>query len=151
MDSLPRSAHLALTAAGFATCALLIWLFWPLRNDRRARFLALGSFGSLVPLCAAFPMDRLLIFAGIGFFGLLALRWELHRGRVAAVLLLLAGPWSALMLPLRAGTVDLMMRGLVAPALEPSTGSRSARGDLDLRDRARVHDLLRSDRADAAR
>jgi len=114
---MPREAHLALTAAGLATCALLTWLFYPLRHDRRARFLALGMGGSLVPLCAAFPMDRLLVFAGIGFFGLLALRWEHERGKVIGLLMLLAGPWSALVLPLRAGTVDLMMRGLVETAL----------------------------------
>lgn len=115
---LPREAHLALSAAGMATCALLVWLFWPLRGDRRARFLALGMVGSLVPLCAAFPMDRLLVFAGIGFFGLLALRWEHGRGRLMVLLLFLAGPWSALMLPLRAGTVDLVMEGLVETPLE---------------------------------
>ena len=54
-------------------CGALGVLFWPLlRTDPHARFWALGMSLSLVPLCASFPMDRLLVFPGIGAFGLLA-------------------------------------------------------------------------------
>jgi len=59
--------------AGVATL-FLIWIFWPLlRQKPEARFWALGMVLAMVPLCAAFPMNRLLLFAGIGAFGLLSL------------------------------------------------------------------------------
>jgi len=59
--------------AGVASL-FLIWVFWPLlRQKPEARFWALGMVLALVPLCAAFPMNRLLLFAGIGAFGLLSL------------------------------------------------------------------------------
>ncbi len=43
-----------------------------LRRDRLARFWALGMILSILPMCAAFPADRLLCFAGLGAMGLLA-------------------------------------------------------------------------------
>jgi hypothetical protein len=55
--------------------AALAWVVWPLLRARaEARFWALGMALSLVPLAAAFPMDRLLAFAGVGAFGLLAMQ-----------------------------------------------------------------------------
>ena len=42
-----------------------------LRRSRAARFWASGMMLSLLPICATLPMDRLLIFVGIGAFGLL--------------------------------------------------------------------------------
>lgn len=54
--------------------ALLLAVLWDLlRKERLARFWFLGMALSAIPVCAAFPMDRLLIFAGIGAFGVLAL------------------------------------------------------------------------------
>ena len=44
-----------------------------LAEQALARFYALGMMLSLIPLCGAFPMDRLLVFSGIGAFGLLSL------------------------------------------------------------------------------
>jgi len=41
-----------------------------LHAERLARFWALGMAASIVPVCGAFPMDRLLVFAGVGAFGL---------------------------------------------------------------------------------
>lgn len=43
-----------------------------LRSDRVAAFWAAGMLLSAVPVCATFPMDRLLTFVSIGAFGLLA-------------------------------------------------------------------------------
>ncbi len=60
-------------AAGMVT-AMVGFLFWPLlKKDREARFWALGMVIALVPVSAAAVMDRNLVFAGIGAFGLLAL------------------------------------------------------------------------------
>jgi len=68
-----QSILVASLLAGVATL-FLIWAFWPLlRQKPEARFWALGMVLALVPLCAAFPMNRLLLFAGIGAFGLLSL------------------------------------------------------------------------------
>jgi hypothetical protein len=67
--------QLAATVLCSLLCGVLAVLFWPLlRRSREARFWALGMVLSLVPLCASFPMDRLLVFPGIGAFGLLALQ-----------------------------------------------------------------------------
>lgn len=50
------------------TCALVPLL----RRDRWARFWALGMLFSILPICATFPHNRLLLFVGIGAMGLLA-------------------------------------------------------------------------------
>lgn len=100
--------RLALSVASAVLAAGVVWLFWPLLKRPVARFWAIGMALSIVPLCAAFPMGRLLIFAGIGAFGLLALfvdwyvfssdvssRW---RKRAAVALLVLHGPVAAALL-----------------------------------------------------
>ncbi len=65
---------MALIAAVSAAGVLgLAWLARHLlRESPTARFWALGMVLSLVPVAATFPADRLLVFAGIGFAGLLA-------------------------------------------------------------------------------
>ena len=123
--ALPPNGQLTVLVAGVVTCAGLLWLFGELlRSSAVARFWALGMALALVPLCAAFPMDRLLIFAGIGAFGLLALqveRWGWlgtkavlvpSRARRALVvgLLVLHLPLAALMLSAR--TVGMSGFGL---------------------------------------
>lgn len=48
-------------------------VLWPLlQRDRSSRFWALGMLLSIVPACATFPMNRLLMHAGIGFAAILA-------------------------------------------------------------------------------
>lgn len=52
---------------------LLALLLWPLVvRDALARFWAMGMLLSVLPACLAFPMDRLLMFVGLGAMGLLA-------------------------------------------------------------------------------
>ncbi len=60
---------LGATLIGSGVCVLLFPL---LRRDATARFFCTGMVLSLVPVCAAFPMDRLLSFSGLGAMGLLA-------------------------------------------------------------------------------
>jgi hypothetical protein len=84
------------------------WLLWPLRRRPAARFWAAGMTLSILPLCAAFPMERLLVFAGVGAFALLALCAEAcllsspardrSRRGAAIVLLVLHGPIAAALL-----------------------------------------------------
>ena len=53
--------------------ALLAVIFIPLLRQRRtARFWFLGMLLSVLPICATFPNDRLLLFVGIGAMGLVA-------------------------------------------------------------------------------
>jgi hypothetical protein len=112
---LPTDAWLLLTEnmrvvvalASVALAAGVVTLLWPLRNRPVARFWAIGMTLSIVPLCAAFPMERLLLFPGIGAFGLLALFVDSHRvssppdrwrRRTAIALLVLHGPIAAVLL-----------------------------------------------------
>jgi hypothetical protein len=84
--SVPPALHLAILTGALAACLGLGWFFLPLlRRSPQARFWALGMALALVPLCAAFPMDRHTIFAGVGAFGLLAVQadafgWISPRG-----------------------------------------------------------------------
>ena len=56
-----------------AFLVVLSLIFWPLvRQGRLAQFWTLGMVLSAVPVCATFPMDRLLTFPGIGACGLVA-------------------------------------------------------------------------------
>ena len=70
---LPRPLQLGLVVAGvFVTAAMTAFFLPQLRARPEARFWALGMLLALIPVSAAFPMDRLLLFSGIGAFGLLA-------------------------------------------------------------------------------
>jgi hypothetical protein len=63
--------------AAVALIGLLLWVIAPLLlRDRLARFWAAGTIFASIPVCATFPMDRLLTFVGIGAFGLIAQFWE---------------------------------------------------------------------------
>ena len=128
---LPRDVQVAGAVVGAAVAVGLAALMWPLlRRQRLARFWALGMAASLVPVCGAFPMDRLLLFAGVGAFGLLAMLVESSglwprqpalagtwRRRAALALLVLHGPVAAaltmagsLLLPLLGGPARLGAR-----------------------------------------
>ena len=103
-----RTAWLVSAVAYGAMGGLALLMRGLLRESREARFWALGMALSLIPLCAAFPMTRLLLFTGIGACGLLAALAQ-HVGWVGAgprrggrwvrassgLLLLLHGPLAA--------------------------------------------------------
>ena len=62
--------------AAMLLTGLLVFAVAPLlKRDRLARFWAAGMCFATIPVCATFPMDRLLTFVGIGAFGLLAQFW----------------------------------------------------------------------------
>ena len=63
--------------SALAFIAVLIFAFVPLlKRDRLARFWAAGTLFASIHVCATLPMDRLLTFAGLGAFGLLAQFWS---------------------------------------------------------------------------
>lgn len=111
----PRPAQLAAAGAGALAAAFVVALLWKLLSaSDTARFWAVGTALSLVPVCAAFPMDRLLTFAGIGAFALVAMLCEstgvwpwstasspTWRGRAAKALLVLHLPVAAVWLAVR--------------------------------------------------
>lgn len=109
---LPRAGQIGLAVVSAALCLALVRAFAPLLVERReARFWATGMSLSLIPLCAAFPMARLLLFSGVGAFALLALLVERagllpggargdrprHRA-LAGALVILHGPLAAVLL-----------------------------------------------------
>lgn len=55
---------------GLTVIAALVWPL--LRRERAARFWALGMVLSLLPGCATFPSDRLLVMPGLGGMALIA-------------------------------------------------------------------------------
>ncbi len=118
---LPRVLQLGLVWVAVIATAGVAALLWPLlRTERLARFWVVGMGLSMIPVCAAFPMDRLLIFAGIGAFGVLAMflesvgvwpwrpasggRWR--RG-AAWLLLIVHGPMAASLLVARTALMPL--------------------------------------------
>jgi hypothetical protein len=103
-----------------------------LRRRREARFWATGMVLALVPLCASFPMDRLLLFASVGAAGLLAcqaeeLGWlgegEASTARTKAIkvavaaLLILHIPLAAALLAARSA-IGMSHMGPVEQAIE---------------------------------
>ena len=104
-------------AIGYVVCLGL--LFCPvLRRDRIARFFATGMLLAVIPICATFPTDRLLMFVGLGAFGLLvrfwyavfsvegprpkSVLWRFVAVPVALLLVLLHVVWAPLLLTVRA-------------------------------------------------
>jgi hypothetical protein len=70
----PPAGHAAMAALGILSMAGLGLLFRRLwRRSEEARFWAVGSLLALLPVCATFPTERLLLHAGIGMFALLGL------------------------------------------------------------------------------
>lgn len=103
---LPRSAQLASTAVGYLVVGGVLALAWPtLRESRAGRMFALGTGVALVAPCAVFPMDRLVLFSGIGAAGLLGLVIVRERAGwrswAAGFLLLWNLPLAAAALPIR--------------------------------------------------
>lgn len=63
-----------LTLFSVGALGVYFWVLRPLvKNSASARFFMVGTVISLIPACATFAHDRLLIIAGIGIFGVIAL------------------------------------------------------------------------------
>lgn len=71
---LPPGRAWVLSLLGLGAIVLSVIAFRPLLQQQPiARFFALGSAISILPICATLPMDRLLFFVGFGVMGLLSL------------------------------------------------------------------------------
>jgi hypothetical protein len=124
---LPPSAQAAGYALALLALAVLAFVLAPLWARQPAcRFWTLGAVLALPPVCATFPMDRLLVFAGVGAMATIALvlaEWlqgdgvvRLPRARrvaattVVSLLVLLHLIVAPLLLPVRVLTVGLAAR-----------------------------------------
>jgi hypothetical protein len=110
-----RAVALGLAFAWLAALAAVVAPVW--RRVPACRFWAVGTVLSLPPMCATFPMDRLLVFAGVGAMAVVALvfaevvegdafaAWpRVRRSGATAVVSLLAVShlvFAPLLLPLR--------------------------------------------------
>ncbi len=67
------SAQVGAAVVAWAAIALFGFLGYRLlRGDKLSGFFATGMVLSMLPVCSAWPMDRLLLFSGLGAFGLVA-------------------------------------------------------------------------------
>lgn len=108
-------SRLWVAASVFLTllCAVLLPLF---RRESVARFWALGMILSVIPICATFPMDRLLFFVGLGAAGLLAQFLAVAFGRFAWRPASLIWPSVAVAL----GALFVFIHLIVAPLVLPA-------------------------------
>ncbi|HUL80015.1 MAG TPA: hypothetical protein VL691_22310 [Vicinamibacteria bacterium] len=137
---LPRAAQVAaytLAVLGLAVFGVLLAPLW--RRLPACRFWTVGAVLSLPPMCATFPMDRLLVFAGVGAMAAIALvfaEWlegeafVLPRPRRAVVALavsllaLFHLVLAPVLLPLRVLTLEIV--GRMGARLETSIPSDEA-------------------------
>jgi hypothetical protein len=125
--ALPPAARVAAHAGALLTLAVFAAVLAPLwRRLPACRFWALGALLSLPPMCATYPMDRLLVFAGVGAMAAVALvlaEWLeggaftlLPRARrvlsasVVLLLVVLHLVLAPVLLPLRVLAVGLLAR-----------------------------------------
>ncbi|HSD26190.1 MAG TPA: hypothetical protein VLL75_02750 [Vicinamibacteria bacterium] len=122
--ALPREARVLAYSLALLTLVVFAAVLAPLwRRLPECRFWALGAVLSLPPMCATYPMDRLLVFAGVGAMAAVALvlaEWLeggvtlLPRPRrilasgVALMLVLLHVVLAPVLLPLRVLAVGFL-------------------------------------------
>ena len=97
-----------------------------LRKDRACLFFATGMLLSLLPVCATWPNDRLLLFASFGAFGLIAIflsrafavvgRERIFIRVVAWLMVLVHIVLAPLLLPVRARTVGKLLHAYIESA-----------------------------------
>jgi hypothetical protein len=101
-------------AAGLLALALAFLLAPVVKADRVAAFFGLGLLLAIVPACAVFPEDRLLLLAGVGGSGLVAsvllalvekTAPARRLGAVAVALVVVHALIAPLLLPLRSLTM----------------------------------------------
>jgi hypothetical protein len=72
-----ESMTIGIIIFGYLFIPFFLYLIYPvLKTDRKARFWILGFALSILPLCASYPNDRLLILSSIGGFGVISLFFQ---------------------------------------------------------------------------
>ena len=134
----PRPTSFVVLGLAIAVVGACVVVALPtLRSNATARFWALGAALAGIPVCAAFPSDRLLVFVSIGVMGLLACFLEnvlsgspsRSRRLVAGAVVLLHLILAPLALPVRSLSTQLFTSVLKplddAIPTDPSIASRS--------------------------
>jgi hypothetical protein len=136
--ALSRPAAVGLALFGAAFLVVLALLLRPLlRRDPIARFFACGALLGVLPIASIIPNDRVLFFAGLGAFGLvaqLALAAFAEARRAPRVmtwaLLVIHLPLALLLFPASAYSMNLLARSsrepLDAILLEPEAREQTA-------------------------
>lgn len=126
--TVPREKLAPIIAAIWALLTPLGFLVYRVAvRTPEARFFALGMLLSLLPVSATWPADRLLLFSGLGAFGLIAIfiaRAADAAGRAAralaiataALFLFIHGVVASVLLPVRAVTLGNGLRDYLARA-----------------------------------
>ena len=122
----PVAAQVGAAALGLLTLAGVGWWAAPtLRASAPARALGLGALVAVIPVCGAFPMDRLLLWPGLGALGLLAAvaggdpaGW---RRPLTGAMLVVHGPIAAAMLLARTAMMPALAAIFAAGAREAPT------------------------------
>jgi len=104
-------------------------LFPLIRKDKIARFWGMGFVLALIPMCASIPDDRLLIFVGLGGFGLLAqflnaVHAEADQARALVDWLPTRSVWKASANLLY--VLFILIHGVISPLTMPFTPLRMA-------------------------
>jgi len=136
---IPASAYLVLWMIGVGWLLVLALVMTPLlRRDPAARFFAAGMMFSLVPFCATFPSNRVLVFVGLGAAGLVARfladvfaagarprRLRAVDGIVATLLILFRLVWAPINLPaeMRLGVLLNAKLSVDVPAADALEGT----------------------------
>lgn len=116
MQQPPALQRTAAAVLAGVVLVVALWLRRALRGDPQVPFFVTGTLLSLLPMCATWPADRLLLASGFGAFGLIALAVtgpNATRGlRVAVVLVhvVIAGA----LLPLKVVAIQGMFGGIVS-------------------------------------
>lgn len=105
---LPPWALWCVSALGVFCLAFLVWQFRPLFQRRKdTQFWTLGMFFALIPVCATIPMNRLLCFAGVGAFAVLAIFLSEKKSAIKHPWFWVHGPFAMLLCVLGAGSLHL--------------------------------------------
>lgn len=117
----PIRVQVIASIAAYAALGLgALWLRRTLRGDPRVPFLVTGTLLSLVPVCATWPSDRLLLASGFGAFSLLALAVTHAKASRALVISVIAahGVIAGALTPLKVFAVQGMFGGIVTRAAD---------------------------------
>ena len=88
----------------FILCAY--WMY--LQKNKNLSFFFLGSVFSIVPLCGAFPMERLLMFPSLGFAAIIALLLHSNPSKLTMGLLFLHLPLAIVLHVGKGGSLFFM-------------------------------------------
>lgn len=131
----PLSGQWIIIGIGFAFVVFLAWVLWPLlKKGSLNRFWAFGMLVALAPFTATLPMDRLVLFAGLGASALLsqmAFSSTEGRGRriIWKTLLIIHLPIAALFGTFRSATLDTVFSaatgGYVQAPMDAQVGEQT--------------------------